>query len=134
MGLAIEVWKLRKAIKSVSIGRHDGAMLPSLRIVPADSYAFSETKLYDDEAMTYLSHALYPVVVGYALYSLAYQDHKSWYSWLLGSTVNFVYSFGFVLMTPQRACAHPSQPSKPRPTLIPPTPASPSRLDRPCLS
>ena len=29
------------------------------------------------------------------------QSHKSWYSWLLGSMVNFVYSCGFVLMTPQ---------------------------------
>ena len=36
-----------------------------------------------------------------ALASLAYDEHKSFYSWLLGSTVNFVYSFGFVLMTPR---------------------------------
>ena len=51
--------------------------------------------------MRYLSLAMYPLVVGYSMYSLAYDSHKSWYSWLLGSTVNFVYSFGFVLMTPQ---------------------------------
>jgi len=101
MGLAIEVWKLRKAIKSVSFVRAEGATFPSLRITPADSYEFSETKIYDEEAMAYLSLALYPCVVGYAAYSLAYDSHKSWYSWLLGSTVNFVYSFGFVLMTPQ---------------------------------
>jgi len=101
MGLAIEVWKLRKAVKSVAIETAPGARVPSLRLTPADSYEFSETKLYDEEAMAYLSLALYPVVVGYAMYSLAYDSHKSWYSWLLGSTVNFVYSFGFVLMTPQ---------------------------------
>ena len=101
VGLAIEVWKLRKAIKSMSLQPQPGSRLPKLVIVPADSYALSETKLYDEEAMRYLSLAMYPLVVGYSLYSLAYDSHKSWYSWLLGSTVNFVYSFGFVLMTPQ---------------------------------
>merc|ERR550537_840146 len=51
--------------------------------------------------MRYLSAAMYPLVVGYSVYSLAYDTHKSWYSWVLGSTVNFVYTFGFVLMRPQ---------------------------------
>ena len=100
-GLAIEVWKLKKAIKSMSLRTAPGARIPSLLIVPADSYTMSETKIYDEEAMRYLSLAMYPLVVGYSMYSLAYASHKSWYSWLLGSTVNFVYSFGFVLMTPQ---------------------------------
>jgi len=101
VGLVIEFWKLRKAIKSVSLRRADGSRFPSLVIVPADSYTLSETKMYDEEAMRYLSAAMYPLVVGYSVYSLAYDTHKSWYSWVLGSTVNFVYSFGFVLMTPQ---------------------------------
>jgi len=102
VGLVIEVWKLRKAIKSISLrAPSPGSRLPSVNIVPADSYQLSETKIYDEEAMRYLSMAMYPLVVGYSVYSLAYDDHKSWYSWLLGSTVNFVYSFGFVLMTPQ---------------------------------
>ena len=101
VGLVIEVWKLFKAIKSINFARKPGATLPSLTIVPADSYTLSETKIYDEEAMRYLSAAMYPLVIGYSVYSLAYDSHKSWYSWLLGSTVNFVYSFGFVLMTPQ---------------------------------
>ena len=68
----------------------------SSRVLP-----LSHSVAYDEEAMAYLWMALYPVIVGYSVYSLAYDDHKSWYSWLLGSTVNFVYSFGFILMTPQ---------------------------------
>lgn len=100
-GLAIEVWKLGKAVKSISVEPLEGSWRPRLTIVPADSYTMSETKVYDEEAMRYLSLAMYPLVVGYSMYSLAYDAHKSWYSWLLGSTVNFVYSFGFVLMTPQ---------------------------------
>ena len=101
VGLAIEGWKCTKAVKSVSLETKPGSTFPTLVIVPTDSYTMSPTKLYDDEAMRYLNHAIYPLVVGYSLYSLAYDSHKSYYSWLLGSTVNFVYSFGFVLMTPQ---------------------------------
>ena len=101
VGLAIEVWKLKKAIKTIAVLTKPGHRLPSLVITPADSYSLSETKIYDEEAMRYLSMGMYPVVLGYATYSLAYDSHKSWYSWLIGSTVNFVYSFGFVLMTPQ---------------------------------
>ena len=101
VGLAIEFWKCKKAIKSITFERREGSSIPSLLIVPADSYTLSPTKLYDDEAMRYLSHAMYPLVVGYSAYSLAYGTHKSWYSWILGAMVNFVYTFGFVLMTPQ---------------------------------
>jgi hypothetical protein len=101
VGLVIEAWKCKKAIKSISFVPREGSRIPSLQIVPADSYTLSPTKLYDEEAMRYLSHFMYPLVVGYSAYSLAYDTHKSWYSWVLGSTVNFVYSFGFVLMTPQ---------------------------------
>ncbi|KIZ03444.1 Cleft lip and palate transmembrane like protein 1 [Monoraphidium neglectum] len=37
----------------------------------------------------------------YAAYSLMYDTHKSWYSWVLGSLVGAVYTFGFILMCPQ---------------------------------
>ena len=101
-GLAIEFWKGSKAIKSFGFRPPaPGSRLPSFYIEPTDSYTMSPTKMYDEEAMRYLNHALYPVIVGYSAYSLVYDSHKSFYSWLLGSTVNFVYSFGFILMTPQ---------------------------------
>jgi hypothetical protein len=45
------VWKVKKAIKSASIEWPAGSRLPSLRIVPMDSYALSETKAHDQEAM-----------------------------------------------------------------------------------
>jgi TRAP-type uncharacterized transport system fused permease subunit len=63
------------------------------------------TKQYDAEAMRYLSYALYPLVIGYAIYALVYETHRSWYSWVLHSLVGAVYTFGFILMCPQvRAC------------------------------
>ena len=37
----------------------------------------------------------------YGLYSLLFQKHKGWYSWILNTLVGFIYMFGFVMMTPQ---------------------------------
>ena len=51
--------------------------------------------------MKYLSYVLYPLSLGFSVYSLLYNQHKSWYSWLLGSAVGCVYTFGFIMMTPQ---------------------------------
>lgn len=60
-----------------------------------------KTAQYDAEAMRYLSYALYPLVIGYAIYALLYESHRSWYSWILNSLVGAVYTFGFILMCPQ---------------------------------
>ena len=103
VGLAIEVWKVKKAVKRVGLiwPAQSGGRLPKLEIVPMDSYTLSSTKVHDEEAMRYLSMLMYPLVVGYSIYSLAHDTHKSWYSWLLGSIVGCVYTFGFIMMTPQ---------------------------------
>lgn len=58
----------------------------------------SKTKQYDAEAMRYLSYALFPLVAAYSVYTLLYQTHRSWYSWVLNTLVGAVYTFGFVLM------------------------------------
>lgn len=63
--------------------------------------AEQETNEFDRQGMAYLSYILYPLVVGYAVYSLVYHPHKSWYSWTLNSAVNGVYAFGFLFMCPQ---------------------------------
>lgn len=64
--------------------------------------------------MVYLSYALYPLVIGYAIYALKYETHKSWYSWILNSLVGAVYTFGFILMCPQVSSAAASFDSKTR--------------------
>ena len=68
---------------------------------PRVSYTKTKTKQYDEEATRYLSYVLYPLVIGYAIYSLVYKTHNSWYSWILNSLVGAVYMFGFILMCPQ---------------------------------
>eukprot|EP00983_Pelagomonas_calceolata_P071630 1151341-Pelagomonas_calceolata.AAC.2 len=65
------------------------------------SYDVNNTKKHDEDAMRYLSYALYPLVGGYAIYALLYKSHKSWYSWIVSSLVGAVYMFGFILMCPQ---------------------------------
>merc|ERR1712071_131034 len=61
----------------------------------------SQTKKYDAMAFKYLSWALYPLLIGYAIYSLIYEEHKGWYSWVLSMLYGFLLTFGFIMMTPQ---------------------------------
>ena len=51
--------------------------------------------------MTYLGYVLYPLMVIYTVYSLYYNQHKGWYSFILNTAVGGIYVYGFILMTPQ---------------------------------
>lgn len=55
----------------------------------------------DRLATRYLGVLLLPLTLVYTLYSLVYQEHRGWYSWLITSLATAVYALGFVLMTPQ---------------------------------
>ncbi|XP_002970129.2 cleft lip and palate transmembrane protein 1 homolog [Selaginella moellendorffii] len=98
VGCCIEFWKIGKAMH-IEVDR--SGRFPLLRFRDRDSYAKNKTKEYDDLAMRYLSYVLYPVVLGFAIYSLIYDRHKSWYSWILSSLTSCVYTFGFIMMCPQ---------------------------------
>ena len=74
---------------------------PYFTLKDKESYAKSETKRLDEEAMTYLSYGLYPLMVCYAIYSAYYNQHKGWYSFVLNTAVGAIYVYGFILMTPQ---------------------------------
>jgi hypothetical protein len=99
LGLLIEMWKVTKACK-VEFALLKG-IIPFVRVKDRDSYIASSTKAYDKEASRYLSYALFPLVLGYSVYSLVYETHKNWYAWVLSSLVGAVYTFGFILMCPQ---------------------------------
>lgn len=99
IGVLIEFWKIGKATKVSLVWKLK--CIPWLKLTDRDSYTKSNTKVYDETAMRYLSYLLYPLVIGYAIYSLMYETHKSWYSWILGSLTGAVYTFGFIAMTPQ---------------------------------
>ena len=58
------------------------------------------TKKYDDYAHKYLYIAFIPLLIGYTIYSLIYESHKGWYSFVLKILVGFIYMFGFINMFP----------------------------------
>ncbi|KAG6542059.1 hypothetical protein Mapa_016523 [Marchantia paleacea] len=98
VGCCIEFWKIGKAM-IIEVDR--SGRFPLLRFKHRESYAGNKTKEYDDLAMKYLSYALYPIVACFAIYSLMYERHRSWYSWILSSLTSCVYTFGFIMMCPQ---------------------------------
>ncbi|KAF9147644.1 hypothetical protein BG015_010674 [Linnemannia schmuckeri] len=103
IGLAIELWKVKKALK-VDIVPATTGMLPwRLHFNTSEPLSDLEekTKEYDEEAFKYLTYAAFPLLGCYAIYSVMYEEHKSWYSFVVGTLVGFVYTFGFIKMTPQ---------------------------------
>merc|ERR1712066_1090758 len=42
-----------------------------------------------------------PLFIGYSIRSLLYGKHRGWYSYLVGTAAGGVYTFGFIMMTPQ---------------------------------
>ena len=67
IGIVIEMWKLVQASK---IEKKDS--FPYFRLLDKQSYAESETKKLDEEAMKYLSYVMYPLMVIYVIYALMY--------------------------------------------------------------
>ena len=101
VGIIIGLWKLGKAVKFEKFGEKKLlGFIPWFQMTDRESYS-KKTKEYDDQAMKYLAYALYPLVICYAIYTLLYEEHKSWYSWVIGSLVGAVYAFGFIMMFPQ---------------------------------
>ncbi|KAG5528697.1 hypothetical protein RHGRI_029389 [Rhododendron griersonianum] len=98
VGCCIEFWKIGKAMH-IEIDR--SGKVPMLRFRDRESYAGNKTKEYDDLAMKYLSYVLFFLVACSSVYSLMYERHKSWYSWILSSLTSCVYMFGFSMMCPQ---------------------------------
>ncbi|XP_022809418.1 cleft lip and palate transmembrane protein 1 homolog [Stylophora pistillata] len=102
VGLLIEIWKINKAV-DVKVDRENPwfGVIPRIRFDDKETYVESETKQYDMMAFKYLSWALFPLLVCYAVYSLLYVEHKGWYSWVLSMLYGFLLTFGFIMMTPQ---------------------------------
>ena len=96
LGIAIECWKITRACKISS-----KETFPYIKIEDKESYKESDTDKYDKKAMKYLSYVMYPLLFCYVIYSLIYEEHKGWYSFVINTLVGAVYVFGFITMTPQ---------------------------------
>ncbi|XP_054158677.1 putative lipid scramblase CLPTM1 [Oppia nitens] len=102
IGLLIELWKIKKVINiEVNFQNKLFGLVPRVWFTDKGSYVESSTRQYDLLAFKYLSWALFPLLVGYSVYSLLYNEHKGWYSFTLNMIYGFLLTFGFIMMTPQ---------------------------------
>lgn len=51
---------------------------------------------YDKLAFRYVSYVAVPLLAAYSVYSLVYETHRGWYSYIISTLTSFVYMFGFV--------------------------------------
>jgi len=102
IGLGIEIWKIHKVVDvKIDYDNKLFGVLPRPSISDKSTYVESDTKKYDRLAFRYLSWLLYPLLGCYAVYSVVYQEHRGWYSWVLSMLYGFLLTFGFIMMTPQ---------------------------------
>jgi hypothetical protein len=102
MGIALEFWKITTVV-NVRIRDAPNSIIP-YRIVFEDKHVLSDTeektKEYDAVAFKYLYIIAIPLLFAYAAYSLKYESHKSWYSFVITTLVGSVYAYGFLMMVP----------------------------------
>ncbi|KAJ4289815.1 hypothetical protein N0V90_011146 [Kalmusia sp. IMI 367209] len=103
MGIAIEAWKITKSVNVRVRPTPQGSLLP-YTIVFEDKHVLSDTEKkteeYDEIAFKYLTWVAIPLLAAYAVYSLIYDTHKSWYSFIITTLVGSVYAYGFLMMVP----------------------------------
>jgi len=103
VGIFIELWKITTVVDVRLRPAPPGSLLP-YRVAFEDKYKLSETeektKEYDEIAFKYMYIAGVPLLIGYAIYSLLYEEHKSWYSYTITTLVGSVYAYGFLMMVP----------------------------------
>ncbi|OCF30500.1 cleft lip and palate associated transmembrane protein [Kwoniella heveanensis BCC8398] len=103
IGLVIEAWKITK--------------VTNIRIRPAPNSIFGytlqfedkrelsedekKTQEYDALAFRLVSYAAIPLLAGYTGYSLMYETHRGWYSFVVATLAQAIYMFGFVQLVPQ---------------------------------
>ena len=102
MGIVLEAWKITKTV-DVKVRQVAGSNFP-WRVKFEDKHTLSdlekETKRYDEIAFRYLYMVAGPLLVAYAGWSLVYESHKSWYSFVIATLGWSVYAYGFLIMVP----------------------------------
>lgn len=103
MGILLEAWKITKTVDVRVRPAEANSWLP-YKITFEDKHKLSQTeektKEYDEIAFRYLYMFAVPLLGAYAIYSLVYDTHKSWYSYVITTLVGSVYAYGFLMMVP----------------------------------
>lgn len=114
MGIAIEAWKITKAVnvrvRVPQPGTYSAKLGLPYTVVFEDKHKLSETEEkteeYDKIAFKYMGIVAVPLLIAYAAYSLMYEDHKSWYSFVITTLVGSVYAYGFLMMVSTPTISH----------------------------
>ena len=89
MGIVLEAWKITKTV-DVKFREAPGSLL-GYKVTFEDKHKLSETekktKEYDEIAFRYLYMVAVPLLLAYAGWSLIYESHKSWYSFIITTLV-----------------------------------------------
>jgi hypothetical protein len=92
MGLVIEAWKITKAV-DIKLIQNPGGALP-YKISIKDKHVLTQeekdTKEYDALAFKYVTWGTVPLLAGYTVYSLLYEEHRGWYSFVITTLTSFV--------------------------------------------
>ncbi|KAH9901964.1 cleft lip and palate transmembrane 1 [Xylariomycetidae sp. FL2044] len=103
IGILIEFWKITTVVNVRVRPSPPGSVIP-YQISFEDKHQLSETeektKEYDEIAFKYMYIAGVPLLIAYAIYSLLYDSHKGWYSYIITTLVGSVYAYGFLMMVP----------------------------------
>ena len=109
-GILLEMWKVTKTV-NIRIQRKNG-LIP-YTVIFEDKHALTETEADTQKyykiafvhspaivlmVQTYMYWGGIPLLLAYAAYSLYYEEHKSWYSYIITTLVGFVYAWGFLMM------------------------------------
>ena len=94
--VSVDGWKVWKLLRP-----EWKTTFPFVAIRQIQTMREQETADYDRIAFKNLAMVLYPLVIGWSLYSLQHYEYKSWYSWLISNLANAVYAFGFISLCPQ---------------------------------
>ncbi|KAL4776075.1 cleft lip and palate transmembrane protein 1-domain-containing protein [Aspergillus nidulans var. acristatus] len=105
-GIVLEAWKVTKTVNVRLRPPPAGSFFSFLPyvVVFEDKHKLTETEKktqeYDEIAFRYLYIIAVPLLGAYAAYSLMYNTHKSWYSYIIETLVGSVYAYGFLMMVP----------------------------------
>ncbi|BGP40329.1 hypothetical protein JCM10449v2_004290 [Rhodotorula kratochvilovae] len=104
IGVVIEAWKITKAV-DIRIAPYPARPLLPYTIAITDKHVLNEDELktqeYDKAAFKIVGWGTTPFLIGYTIYSMLYQTHRSWYSFVIQTLTSFVQMFGFVQLVPQ---------------------------------
>ncbi|KAL6305894.1 cleft lip and palate transmembrane 1 [Sparassis latifolia] len=104
IGILIEAWKITKAVDISIVNGDAGSLLP-YKLEIKDKHVLSEderkTQEYDKLAFRIVAYFAIPCLAVYTLYSLLYETHRGWYSFIISTLTSFVYMFGFAQLIPQ---------------------------------